>query len=206
MGWYHDKALPWVIDKVGATGEMQQYRARTTEGLHGVVVEIGFGSGLNIAHYPDEVEQVLAVDPATYGRELARERLEASDVPVDFVGLDGADLPLADESVDSALSTLTLCTIPEVEQALAELHRVLKPGGEFHFFEHGRSDDPKVSRRQDRFTPAWKRAFGGCHLNRPIDRLVTDAGFDLDVERFEMRGPRTVGSAYRGRAVKPAAA
>ncbi|MCB0993962.1 MAG: class I SAM-dependent methyltransferase [Acidimicrobiales bacterium] len=202
MGWYEDKALPWVIDRVGASGEMRKHRAQTTEGLHGVVVEIGFGSGLNIPHYPPEVERVLAVDPATYGRVLAADRLAASDVPVDFVGLDGAALPIDDESVDTALSTLTLCTIPEVEDALAEVRRVLRPGGTFHFFEHGRSDDPKVERWQNRLTPAWRRAFGGCHLNRPIDVLLTDAGFDVEIEVFAMQGPRTVGTSYRGRAVK----
>jgi len=168
------------------------------------VLEVGFGSGRNVAFFPPEVSRVLAVEPASGGRTLADRRVAAGSIPVDYIGLDGQQLPLDDESVDHVLSTWTLCTIPDVDRALAEMRRVLRPGGTFHFVEHGRSSDPKVARRQDRFTPPWRRIAGGCHLNRPIDSIITDAGFDLtDLETFSTPGPRIFNSMYRGVATSP---
>ena len=159
MGLYTERVLPRVMDLVMRGDELAVIRARVASGLAGDVLEVGFGSGLNVAHYPAAVTKVLAVDPATVGRQLAARRVAASLVPITFVGLDGQSLPLADESVDHVLTTWTLCTIPDVEQALLEIKRVLRPGGSLHFIEHGR-----VARRQ-RGTPP-----GSAHARPAADR------------------------------------
>jgi ubiquinone/menaquinone biosynthesis C-methylase UbiE len=131
------------------------------EHLDGEVLEVGFGSGLNLPHLPPAATKLYAVDPAELGRRLAAERLAEAPVPVEFVGLDGQDLPLEDDSVDRVLSTWTLCTIPDADRALHEVRRVLRPGGTFHFVEHGRSPDAKVARWQDRLNPIQQRVAGG---------------------------------------------
>jgi ubiquinone/menaquinone biosynthesis C-methylase UbiE len=171
--------------------------------LDGEVLEVGFGSGLNVPHYPAGVKRVRAVDHATVGRKLASKRLAASAVPVEFVGLGGEALPLENASVDHVLTSWTLCTIPDVEGALAEISRVLRPGGALHFVEHGRSPDPKVADWQDRLTPLQRRVFGGCHLNRPIDRLVAGAGLEMtSMDNYYVRGPRPFGYMFEGLATK----
>jgi ubiquinone/menaquinone biosynthesis C-methylase UbiE len=142
---------------------------------------------------------VRAVDPATVGRKLAEKRVAASSVPVEYVGLDGEDLPLDDSSVDHVLTTWTLCTIPDVSRALEEVSRVLRPGGSLHFLEHGRSPDAKVVKWQDRMTPLQRRLGGGCHLNRPIDRLITDSPLRISrLENYELPGPKSLGYMYEG--------
>jgi len=151
-----------------AAKQLGPIRARVAAGLDGEVVEVGFGSGLNIAYYPPAVHRVRAVDPATLGRKLAAKRVATSQVPAEVAGLDGQHLPVDSGSVDHVLATWTLCSIPQPERALAEIYRVLRPGGRFHFAEHGRSPDPKVARWQDRLTPIQRRLAGGCHLSRPI--------------------------------------
>jgi ubiquinone/menaquinone biosynthesis C-methylase UbiE len=141
------------------------------------------------------------VDPAVTGRKLAAARIAASRVPVDYVGLDGEHLPMEDASVDSVLTTWTLCTIPTVERALSEIHRVLRPGGTLHFVEHGRAPDPRVARWQDRLTPVQRLIAGGCHLNRQIDELVAAAGLEVDrLETFFVKGPKALGYMFEGQA------
>jgi ubiquinone/menaquinone biosynthesis C-methylase UbiE len=172
-------------------------------GLEGEVLEVGFGSGRNVPHYPAGVQRVRAVDPAVVGQRLARKRVAASPVPVEYVGLDGQDLPLDNDSVDHVLTTWTLCTIPDVSRALGEIRRVLRPGGGLHFLEHGRSPDEKVARWQDRLTPLQRRIGGGCHLNRPVVRLITDAGLRVTaLDNYHVKGPRTFSTMYEGVAVK----
>jgi len=149
------------------------------------VLEIGFGSGLNIPYYPAGLKRVRAVDPATAGRKLAAKRAAACDVPIEYIGADAEALPVGDASVDYVLSTWTLCTIPDAVRALAEIRRVLRPGGAFRFVEHGLAPDAGVARRQQWLTPLQCRAFGGCHLNRRIDQLVAAAGCDA----FKHLGP-----------------
>lgn len=206
VGFYEDRVLPRVIDITLGERATGSYRSMATDGLRGDVVEVGFGSGLNIPHYPGDVTRVYAVDPSGGGRRLAAKRVAASPVPIEFVGLDGQRLPLDDESVDAVLTTWTLCTIPNVDAALGEMRRVLRPGGRFHFIEHGLHDDPKVQRRQHRFNPIQQKVAGGCNLDRPIDSLVSGAGFDLElIENHRMRGPKMLGYLYRGIGVKPAA-
>jgi SAM-dependent methyltransferase len=203
MGLYRDLVLPVVTDVALGGRAFEQVRDRVTAGIAGDVLEVGFGSGRNIPHLPSAVERVLAVEPASSGRRLAAKRIAATSIPVDYVGLDGAALPLADESIDHVLTTWTLCTIPDVSGALAEIVRVLRPGGTFHFAEHGRSPDAAVARWQDRLTPYQRKVFGGCHLNRRIDQLVTDAGLELtEIRNYTMPGPRIFGYMFEGVATK----
>src|SRR5260370_6703402 len=176
MGIHQDQVLPRVTDAVMSRREFVPIRERVSAALDGEVLEIGFGSGLNVPHYPAGVRRVRAVDPATAGRRLAAQRVAESPVPVEYIGLDGQELPLDSASVDHVLTTWTLCTIPDVERALAEACRVLRPGGELHFVEHGRSPDSRAAVWQDRLTPFQRRVAGGCHLNRPTDRPVAQAG------------------------------
>jgi ubiquinone/menaquinone biosynthesis C-methylase UbiE len=199
MGFYADQVLPRFVDVVMARKEFTAIRVRVAQDLDGDVLEVGFGSGLNVPHYPATVSQLRAVDPATVGRKLAAERVAASPVPVEFVGLDGQDLPVESASVDHVLVTWTLCTIPDVERALAEMRRVLRPGGLLHFVEHGRSPDVGVARWQDRLTPLQRRIAGGCHLNRPIDKLVTGSGFAMTrMDNYYAKGPRPFGYMFEG--------
>lgn len=203
MGFYVDRVLPRITDVALSGKEFTKLRARVCSGLAGEVLEVGFGSGRNVPHYPARVSRVCAVEPATAGRGLAAKRVAASLVPVDYVGLDGEDLPLEDGSVDHVLTTWTLCTIPNVQRALAEVQRVLRPGGALHFIEHGRSSDPKVARWQDRITPMQRRVFGGCHLNRQIDDLVRGAGLELaQLQNFSAKGPKPFGYMFEGVATK----
>ena len=203
MGIYEEQVLPRLTDKMCGASAMRSWRREAVAGLRGTVVEIGFGSGLNVPDYPPEVERVLAVEPSLVGRHLAAKRIAASSVPVEFVALHGESLPLADASCDAALSTFTLCTIPGVADAVAEVHRVLKPGGRFHFLEHGLAPDDGIVRWQHRIEPWQKRLAGGCHLTRQPLELLTAAGFEI--ERVEQRyapGPKpwtwfTVGVAQR---------
>jgi ubiquinone/menaquinone biosynthesis C-methylase UbiE len=186
---------------------MARWRRKVTSGLSGRVVEIGFGSGLNVPEYPPEVDLVYAVEPALVARRLAEKRVDASPVRVEHVGLRGEQLPLDDASCDGALSTFTLCTIPDVDQAIAEVYRVLRPGGRFHFLEHGLAPDAKVRSWQHRIEPVQKRLADGCHLTRDAAALVVAAGFELEeVESRYARGPKPWSYFTAGQAVKPTVA
>lgn len=204
MGFYTEQVVPRLADVTLRSRELARLRARVAAGLEGEVLEIGFGSGRNVPHYPAAVTRVRAVDPSTVGRRLAAGRVAESRVPIDYVGLDGEDLPLADASVDHVLSTWTLCSIPDVDRAVAEIGRVLRPGGVFHFLEHGRAPDPGVARWQDRLTPLQRRLAGGCHLNRPIREIVARGGLEIDeLDTYYIRGPRPLGYMYEGTATRP---
>jgi ubiquinone/menaquinone biosynthesis C-methylase UbiE len=169
------------------------------------VVEVGFGSGLNVPYYPAAVTGVAAVEPADTGWKLAGKRRAATPVPIERTGVDGQSLPLPDDSCDAALSTFTLCTIPDVTAALGEIRRVLKPGAELHFLEHGLAPDEGVQRWQHRLEPLQKRIFGGCHLTRPVADLLTNAGFTItELDTFyEKTAPKAVGAYSLGIAVAP---
>jgi SAM-dependent methyltransferase len=201
MGLYQDQVVPRVTDVVMNRGDLRPVRGRVAAGLRGEVLEVGFGSGLNVAHYPPAVTRVLAVDPARVGRKLAAKRVAASSVPVEFAGLDGEKLPLPDGSADYVLMTWTLCSIPDPGRALAEIRRVLRPGGWLHFAEHGRSPDGGVARWQDRLTPLQRRLAGGCHLNRPIDQLIAGSGLTITrIDTYYLQGPKAFGYTYEGQA------
>jgi SAM-dependent methyltransferase len=191
MGFYSTHIVPRFIDKALGTPAMQEGRNAVAAGLSGTVLEIGFGSGLNVASYPPEIELVYAVEPALIARKIAVPRIAASPIPIQYAGLHGETVALDDNSCDGALCTFTLCTIPGVEQALAELRRVLKPGGRFHFLEHGLAPDAKTQAWQRRLDPLEKRLADGCHLTRDPVELVRAAGFELEFVHSEYtKGPK----------------
>jgi ubiquinone/menaquinone biosynthesis C-methylase UbiE len=206
MGIYENQVLPRAINvMLGTKGFGRVVREPACAGPRGDVIELGFGSGLNLPHLPAEVTGVWTVDPSVVGMQLARKRITASNVPVHQGGLDGARLDFPDDRFDAALSTMTLCTIPDAPGALRELRRVLKPGAEFHFAEHGLAPDPKVARFQKRFDPWQQRFAGGCHLARDIRALVADAGFEIEqLDNRFIQGPKAWSYMYTGRARNPA--
>jgi SAM-dependent methyltransferase len=213
---YNERILPRLVDTMCANAEMEPWRRRALEGLSGTIVEIGFGSGPNVAVYPPGITHVYAVEPSELARHRSTARIEAAraarrhdggDVfpEIEMVGLDGASLPLEDDSCDGALSTFTLCTIPDVTGALGELRRVLRPGGRFHFLEHGLAPDPGVATWQRRFEPVQRRLAGGCHLTRDVTSLARDAGFEIESSESRFaRGPKPWTWFTVGVAINPA--
>jgi ubiquinone/menaquinone biosynthesis C-methylase UbiE len=179
MGVYAERVVPRIMNVACGTKQSHPLRERVCSGLHGQVVEIGFGSGHNVPFYPDTVQRVAAIEPSELSWKLARDRVSASPVTVEQSGLDGQSLAFADNSFDAALSTWTLCTIPDPVLALTEVRRVLRPGGTLHFIEHGLAPDESVQRWQRRLEPLNKRLAGGCHLTRPILDLLKTAGFSV---------------------------
>jgi ubiquinone/menaquinone biosynthesis C-methylase UbiE len=177
-------------------------RARVCDGLSGAVVEVGFGTGLNARYYPAGVTKVVGIEPSAVCRRIAEPRVAESAVPVEFGGLTGERLDLPSGEFDAVLSTWTLCTIPDWDAALAELRRVLRPGGSFHFIEHGHAPETKVARWQERLEPMNKRIAGGCHLTRRITDHIEKAGFEIDkLENYYFKGePKPLGYTYEGRA------
>lgn len=191
MSFYERRILPRVINLACGTTLIARQRQKLIPLAQGVVLEIGFGSGLNLPFYDRErVRRLLGVEPSEELREMSRRN--ADDLlPLEFIGRCGEAIPLADKSVDTVVSTYTLCTIPDVETALGEVRRVLKPNGVLLFSEHGRAPDPGVCRWQDRLNPLWKPLAGGCNLNRDVPRLLQAAGFKLDqLEQGYLPGPR----------------
>lgn len=165
----------------------------------GTVLEIGIGSGLNLPFYGPTVRKLYALDPSRELWKMARRRVRKAPFPVEFLASSAERIPLADMTVDTVVTTWTLCTIPDPIRALTEMQRVLKPEGRLIFVEHGRSPDPGVLAWQDRLTPLWKRIGGGCHLNRPIDDLMVGAGLHvIQIERGYSRGPKPMTYLYKG--------
>jgi SAM-dependent methyltransferase len=180
MPFYRDQVVPRLVALTCGSSQLSGLRAQTAAGLSGRVVEIGFGSGYNVPHYPGTVDRVLAVEPSATAWRMARHRVGASPVPVEQVGLDGQSIPLDDASCDGALCTFALCTIPDVEAALGEVRRVLRPGGRFHLLEHGLAPDARVAAFQHRVEPLQRRIADGCHLTRDPVALARGAGFTVE--------------------------
>jgi ubiquinone/menaquinone biosynthesis C-methylase UbiE len=207
VGFYRDQVLPRLVDRACGIASIDRWRIDTVAGLGGRVVELGFGSGLNLDHYSAEVEIVLAVEPAVVAWRRSERRRARSTVEVDLIGPDAQHLVLADASCDGALSTFTLCVIPDIAAALAELRRVLRPGGRFHFLEHGIAPHARVARWQARLEPAERRFAGGCHLTRDPAALVERAGFEVvELDQGYGPGPKPWTWFTRGIALNPEAA
>jgi SAM-dependent methyltransferase len=200
MGFYGEQIVPRVINLAMDTKTNREIRARVCADLEGDVVELGFGSGHNLPYLPATVTRLRAVDPSALGARLAADRIAASPVPVEAAGLDGQSLPFAVGSADAVLSTWTLCSIPDAVAALREVRRVLRPGGRFHFAEHGAAPDASVHTWQDRLNPLQQRLAGGCNLNRDIPALIEAGGLRIErLDTYYSEGhPRLVGYTYEG--------
>ncbi len=200
MGYYERRVVPRILNTACNSKALGPLRERVCADLSGEVVEVGFGSGLNAPYYPEAVQRVAAIEPSDLGWTLAAKRLAKSNVAIERSGLDGQALPFADDTFDAALSTWTMCTIPDAVVALTELRRVLKPGATLHFLEHGLAPDEKVQRWQRRFEPIENRLAGGCSFIRPIANLLTEAGFTItDVDVFYAKGgPKFAGAMSLG--------
>lgn len=188
---WNERVVPRLTDRALSVGQVMKRREQVCVDLAGRVLEIGFGSGLNIATYPPAVSCVDAVEPSDSGWALSAERRSATSVPIERVGLDGQRLAGQDASYDAVLCTFSLCTIPDPALALAEVRRVLTPGGALHFLEHGSSPDAGVARWQRRLEPVQRRVFAGCHLTRDVPALVRAAGLEItEIEQHYLPGPR----------------
>jgi SAM-dependent methyltransferase len=204
---YERCVVPRVMNVMCGLRALQPLRRRVCAGLAGDVVELGFGSGLNLACYPAEVTSVAAVEPSDLSWKLAGGRIAAAPFPVARSGLDGQSLPFGDATFDAALSTWTLCTIPDATAALAEVRRVLRPGGRLHFLEHGLAPDERVRRWQRFMDPVQVRVAGGCHFTRPIADMLTGAGFEITaLDVFYEGRPKFASADSLGIAVSPALA
>ncbi|MEO8894017.1 MAG: class I SAM-dependent methyltransferase [Coleofasciculaceae cyanobacterium] len=203
MGFYAQVIAPRIMDWGLSSPTLAKYRQEVLSNVQGEVLEIGFGTGINLSYYPEQLQKLVTVDANPGMNALAQKRLEASTITVDNRVLNGENLPMPDSSFDCVVSTWTLCSIKNVEQAIAEIHRVLKPGGKFYFIEHGLSNDPNIQIWQNRLNFINKALFVGCHINRNIKQLVATQFDDLTIEEFyEPNTPKIDGYMYKGVAIK----
>jgi ubiquinone/menaquinone biosynthesis C-methylase UbiE len=201
MGFYQDHILPHVINLAMRNRDLVPYRERALSAAEGRVLEIGIGSGLNLPFYSPHVREILGLDPSPRLIDMARRAAGSSSAPVSLIEGSAEAIPLDDHSIDTVVTTWTLCSIPGAVRAANEMRRVLKPGGQLLFVEHGLAPEENVRKWQDRLTPIWKRIGGGCHLNRPIQSLIETAGFRItQIETGYAKGPKPMGFMYEGRA------
>lgn len=203
MGFYERVVFPWLCDRVTGGREAERLRARQLAAARGRVLEIGFGTGQNAPHYPRSVTSVVGVDPNPGVEKRARKRIAAASVPIELQIASAERLPFDDHSFDTVVTTLTLCSIPDVERALAEIRRVLSPDGQYLLLEHGLADDPRVQKLQRRLNRLNMLIAAGCRLDRPVSALVTSSGFRFrSVEQLEWPGaPKFASFATVGCAV-----
>jgi ubiquinone/menaquinone biosynthesis C-methylase UbiE len=201
MGFYDDRILPHVINLAMRNRELRPYRERVISAAEGRVLEIGIGSGINLPFYR-RAENILGLEPSPRLAEMTRQRaVNRRIASVHVIEGSAEAIPLDNDSVDTVVTTWTLCSIPRASLALTEMRRVLKPSGQLLFVEHGRAPEENVRKWQDRLTPVWKRIGGGCHLNRPIRDLIEGAGFSIQqIDTGYMRGPKPMSFMYEGRA------
>ena len=201
MAFYEEYILPHLVNLTMRNRYLKPYRERVISAAQGRVLEIGVGSGLNLPLYPAQVREVVALEPSPRLLAMSRRLASGLSLPVKFIQGSAAMIPLNAGSIDTVVTTWTLCTIPAVIEALQEMRRVLGPNGQLLFVEHGLAPDNNVRKWQDWLTPAWKRIGGGCHLNRPIRAIVEDAGFAIQqIETGYMKGPKPMTFLYEGRA------
>ena len=204
MSLYGRVILPRLIDLVMGNKAATAERAKLVPAASGTVLEIGVGSARNVPHYGPKVRAVYGVDPSVALWDIGRHRLGAQSFPVRYLAGSAEQLPVADHSIDTIVSTWTLCSVPDIRTALREVRRVIKPGGRFLFIEHGRAPDARVRAWQDRLTPVWAKISAGCHLNRPIDVLIEESGFGFStLDREYTRGPKPMAYLYKGVALAP---
>jgi SAM-dependent methyltransferase len=205
MGWYAERIFPRLLDRLLGGREVAKERRQALASARGETLEIGFGTGLNLPFYPSPVVRLTVIDPEEMLAGRVQQRIAAVPFPVTQLRLDAQGrLPFDDATFDTVVTTFTLCTIPDLRAALGEIRRVLAPEGQLLFLEHGRSDSPRVASWQDRLNPIQNRIGVGCHLNRPIDDLIREAGFELThLERSRMgKTPAIFGELYKGVARK----
>lgn len=203
MGFYSKFIFPYLLDLTMSSSAIAPYRQSILSDVQGNILEVGFGTGLNLSYYPEHIRKIIAIDANPGVDPLAQRRINNSTITVDYRTLNGEHLPMADHTFDSVVSTWTLCSIARVEQALGEIHRVLKPGGRFFFVEHGLSQEPGVQVWQNRLTPIQKTIADGCHLNRDIHQLIANQFKAVDLRQFYADGlPKVVGYLYQGVATK----
>jgi ubiquinone/menaquinone biosynthesis C-methylase UbiE len=201
MGFYNDIILPRLCDLAMRNKELLPFRQRVIGAAEGRVLEIGVGSGRNLPFYRPPVREVLALEPAPRLALMARSASRATSMPISFLEASAEAIPLDKHSVDTIVTTWTLCSIPQAATALADMRRVLRPGGKLLFAEHGQAPDAGVRWWQDRLTPVWRRIGGGCHLNRPIRIMLETAGFRIDrIETGYIPGPKPMTFMYEGSA------
>lgn len=202
--WYARRVLPYLLDLACSMKDLSRQRQMVVPRANGTVLEIGIGTGLNMAFYKkDNVTKIIGLDPALSMHRLAKKRIADAGLDVELTGLSAEKIPLDDESVDTVLVTYTLCSIPDAAAALNEMNRVLKPTGKLIFCEHGLAPDESVRKWQDRLTPIWNRFAGGCHLNRDVPALLEAGGFRADdLETGYLQGPRPLTFNYWGEASK----
>ena len=205
MGLYATHIFPRLMDWVMAGEEFRRLRTELLAHVHGEVLELGIGTGLNLPHYPKTITRLHAVDPANLLSKIVTERSTSQSFPIRIRHVTAESLPYDDRSCDFVVSTWTLCTIPDPVKALREVRRVLKPDGVFLFLEHGRSEDAKVAAWQDRLNPVQDIIGCGCNLNRKIDQIIVQASLKIvTLDRFQMQSvPRLGGEMYRGTATRP---
>jgi ubiquinone/menaquinone biosynthesis C-methylase UbiE len=203
MRWYDEKILPRFINLACSGKPSTKQRQKIVPHATGDVLEIGFGSGLNMPFYDSaKVRKVFGLEPSDGMRKLAAGRVSTSDIEVEFIDLPGEQIPLDDNSVDTVLVTYTLCTIPDAVAALEGMRRVLKPGGKLLFCEHGKAPDENVLRWQNRLNSTWGRIGGGCNINRDIPALLEKGGFRITRdERMYIPGPKVLCYNYWGNAI-----
>lgn len=199
VGFYDERILPHLVNLTMRNRRLMPYRERVISAAEGRVLEIGVGSGLNLPLYPARAREILGLEPAPRLLAMSRSAAIRLSLPVTFIEGSAETIPLDDRSIDTVVTTWTLCTIPAVIQALREVRRVLRPDGQLLFVEHGLAPDDNVRKWQDWLTPAWKRIGGGCHLNRPIRMIVETADFTIThLETGYMKGPKPMTFLYEG--------
>lgn len=201
MSFYKRYVIPRLTHLSMSQKVFLPFRQRVIGAAEGRVLEIGIGSGLNLPLYGSVVKSVIGLEPSPELLRMARPRAEAATRPISLLDASAEAIPLDSGSVDTVVTTWTLCTIPNAARALGEMRRVLRPGGSLLFIEHGRAPEPGVARWQDRIDPLWFRIAGGCHINRKIDDLISASGFRIEnLENARLPGPRTHNFLYQGRA------